>query len=79
MPSQYHVVLEKLCACAKKRGMEQIRTFDSKEEAEEHAYEWADNLNNTFCGKHGFDVEASGDHYVISVEEGGFVEACELS
>lgn len=76
---QYHVVLEKLCGCAKKRGLEQICSFDSKEEAEEHAHEWADNLNNTFCGKHGFDVEEVGDHFVISVEEGGFVEACELS
>ena len=78
MQGQYHVVLEKLCGCAKKRGLEQIRTFDSKEEAEEHAHEWADNLNNTFCGKHGFDVEEVGDAFVISVEEGGFVEACEL-
>jgi len=79
MHGQYHVVIEKLCGCAKKRGLEQIRTFDNKEEAEEHAREWADNLNNTFCGKHGFDVEEVGDNYVISVEEGGFVEACELS
>ena len=79
MQPQYHVVIEKLCGCAKKRNLEQIRTFDSREEAEEHAHEWADNLNNTFCGKHGFDVEEVGDNFVISVEEGGFVEACELS
>ncbi len=79
MPSQqYHVVIEKLCTCAKKRELEQIRSFYSKEEAEEHAYEWADNLNNTFCGKHGFDVKVVDDNFVISVEEGGFVEACEL-
>lgn len=76
--SAYHVVLEKLCGCAGKRALEQIRSFDTREEAEEHAHEWADHLNNTFCGKHGFDVEEVGDNYVISVEDGGFAEACEL-
>lgn len=75
---QYHVVIEMLCGCAKKRNLEQIRSFESRDEAEEHAHEWADSLNNTFCGKHGFDVEAVGDNFVITVEEGGFAEACEL-
>ncbi len=74
----HHVVLEKLCSCAKKNGTEQIRTFDTKEEAEEHAYEWADALNNNFCGRHGFDIVEVDDNFVISVEEGGFVEACEI-
>lgn len=75
---QYHVVLEKLCSCAKKRELEQIRSFYSQQEAEEHSYEWADTLNNNFCGKHGFDSVAVGEDFVISVEEGGFVEACEI-
>lgn len=75
---QHHVVLEKLCLCARKQKTEQIRTFDTKEEAEEHAYEWADALNNNFCGKHGFDIVEVDDNFVISVEEGGFVEACEI-
>ncbi|HHH72799.1 MAG TPA: hypothetical protein ENL04_03140 [Sulfuricurvum sp.] len=72
------MVLEKMCNCAKKRDLEQIRSFETADEAEEHAHEWADNLNNTFCGKHGFDVEVVGDNFVITVEEGGFSEACEL-
>jgi len=75
---QHHVVLEKLCSCASKQKIEQIRSFDTKQEAEEHAYEWADALNNNFCGKHGFDIVDVDDNFVISVEEGGFVEACEL-
>jgi hypothetical protein len=75
---QHHVVLEKLCLCAKRAAVEQIRTFDTKSDAEEHAYEWADSLNNSFCGKHGFDIVEVDDNYVISVEEGGFVEACEI-
>ena len=74
----FHVVIEKLCTCAKKHNLEQIRSFNTKEEAEEHAHEWADNLNNTYCGKHGFDVVEVNDNFIISVETGGFVEACEL-
>lgn len=74
----HHIVLERLCSCAKKAKMEQIRSFESKVEAEEHAYEWADSLNNSFCGKHGFDIVEVDDNFVISLEEGGFVEACEL-
>ena len=73
-----HVVIEKLCACAEKNGLERIRSFTTREEAEEHAYEWADTLNNSYCGKHGFDVVEVGENFVISVEEGGFVEACEI-
>ncbi len=75
---EYHVVLERLCTCAKKHKIDQIRSFDTKEEAEDHAYEWADSLNNTFCGRHGFDSVEVDDNFVISVENGCFVEACEI-
>ena len=75
----HHVVIETLCKCARATGMEQIRSFDTKAEAEEHAHEWAEALNNTFCGRHGFDIVEVDEHYVISVEQGGFVESCELS
>ena len=74
----YHIVIEKLCSCAKKVNMEQIRSFENKYEAEEHAFEWAESLNNNFCGKHGFDIVEVNDNFVISVENGGFFEACEL-
>lgn len=74
----FHVVVQKLCSCATKQNLERIRSFDTKEEAEEHAYEWADSLNNSFCGKHGFDVVEVEDNFLISVESGGFVEACEI-
>jgi hypothetical protein len=35
----HHVVLEKRCLCAMKAAVEQIRSFETKPEAEEHAYE----------------------------------------
>lgn len=75
---KYHVVIERLCTCAKKHNLDQIRSFNTKEEAEDYSYEWADSLNNTFCGKHGFDSVEVDDNFVISVENGGFVEACEI-
>lgn len=75
---QHHVVIEKFCGCAKKAGIEQIRTFDDKVEAEFHAAEWAETLNNRFCGKHGFDVVEVDDNFVISVEEGCYAESCEI-
>lgn len=76
--SEYHIVVEKLCGCAKKSGMEQIRTFHDKVEAESHAIEWAETLNDRFCGKHGFDVVEVDDHFVISVEEGAYAESCDI-
>jgi hypothetical protein len=74
----HHVVVERLCRCALQRFSEQIRSFENAEEAKEHAYEWAESMNGSYCGKHGFDVVEVGEHYVVSVEEGGFVESCEL-
>lgn len=74
----YHVVLERYCTCTLKHRTERIRSCSTYEEAEELAHEWADHLNNSVCGSHGFDVVAVDDHFVISVEAGGFVESCEL-
>lgn len=75
---EHHVVLEKICSCAKKHGVIQILTCKDKDEAYEQALELAAKYNDSFCGKHGFDVEEVDEHYVISVETGGFVEACEI-
>jgi len=76
--SEVHVVLEKLCDCAKKHRIEQIVTCDDSDEAYETALAIAEKCNNRFCGKHGFDIDEVGEHFVISVEDGGFAEACEL-
>ena len=70
--------MEKLCGCAKKANLSQIESFTCKEDAQEFAYALADKLNNSYCGKHGFDVVEVDENFVISVEGGGFVEACEL-
>lgn len=65
---KHHVIVEKLCACAKRKNMPQIKSFDDKESAYKVARAWAQELNNTFCGEHQFDVVEVDDNYVISVE-----------
>ncbi|MEA1918721.1 MAG: hypothetical protein U9N52_02685 [Campylobacterota bacterium] len=74
----HHIVVEKLCSCAKKHALEQLVTCNDRDDAYDQAVEIATKCNEMFCGKHGFNVEEVNEHYVISVETGGFEEVCEL-
>lgn len=69
---EYHVVVEKMCGCAKRKDMPQIKTFDDKENAQRVARAWAQQLNESFCGKHAFDVVPVDDNFVIAVGEGSY-------
>jgi hypothetical protein len=69
---EHHVVLEKMCGCARRKKIPQVRTCDSKEEAFGIAKIWANELNQVFCGEHAFGVVEVDDHFVISVEEGSY-------
>jgi hypothetical protein len=69
---EYHVVVEKMCGCAKRKDMPQIKTFDDKENALRVARAWAQQLNESFCGKHAFDVVPVDDNFVIAVGEGSY-------
>ena len=64
----YHVVLEKLCACAKRSRMPQIKSFEDKQSAQDLAINWAAQLNEKFCAKHSFSVFEVDDNYVIAVQ-----------
>ncbi len=75
---EHRIVLEKVCSCAKKYELERIVTCNDIFAAEEEAEEIAQKCNELFCGKHGFDVEVVGDDFVISVEDAGFIESCEI-
>jgi len=74
----YHVVIEKLCLCALKSQTQQIRSYENRDEALQEVHEWAEELSNSFCGKHAFDVVEVDENFVISVESGGFSEPCEI-
>lgn len=69
---EYHVVVEKMCRCATRKNMPRIKTFDNKENAMRVARAWAQELNETFCGQHGFEAVEVEDNYVIVVGEGSY-------
>ena len=69
---EYHVVVEKLCGCARRKNMPQIKTFEDRESAMRVARAWAQELNETFCGEHGFEVVEVDDNFVIAVGEGSY-------
>jgi len=68
---EHHVIIQKLCSCAKKDGLDQIVTYDNKESAQNAADTQLAYINNSFCGKHSFDVTEVDDHYVIGMLGGG--------
>ena len=64
---EHHVIIEKLCSCAKREGMSQIETFDSKDGAHSAAQAQLAFIAASFCGKHNFDITEVDDHYVIGM------------
>lgn len=67
---EHHVVIEKLCSCAKKEGLNQITTYDVKEAALEAAQTQLAYMQGRFCGKHTFDIVEVDDHFVIGMVGG---------
>ena len=67
---EHHVVIEKLCSCAKKEALSQISTFDAKDQAHEAAQSQLAYMQGKFCGKHDFQVVEVGDHFVIGMVGG---------
>jgi len=68
---EHHVIIEKLCSCAKREGFSQIETFEEKSEASDAAQAQLAFMQASFCGKHNFDVTEVDDHYVIGMVGGG--------
>lgn len=67
---EHHIVIEKLCSCAKKEGLNQIATFETKGEALKAAETKLAHMNGSFCGKHTFQLVEVDDHYVIGMVGG---------
>lgn len=68
---EHHVVIEKLCSCAKKEGLSQIATYDAKDVALEAAEAQLGMMNRSFCGKHEFQLVEVNDNFVIGMVGGG--------
>ncbi len=67
---EHHVVIEKLCSCAKKEGLSQIETFEEKSKAKTAAEALLARMQGSFCGKHEFDITEVDEHYVIGMLSG---------
>lgn len=68
---EHHVVIEKLCSCAKKEGFSQIATYGAKDAAFEAAEAQLGVMNVNFCGKHTFQLVEVDDNFVIGMVGGG--------
>lgn len=68
---EHHVVIEKLCSCAKKEGLEQIATYEAKDTALKAAETQMAYMNGSFCGKHEFQLVEVNDNFVIGMVGGG--------
>jgi len=64
----YKVIVEKQCGCFKKSGDIPVRHFDNKDDAMIEANSWKDEMNETFCEKHLFNVVEAGDDLMITME-----------
>ena len=69
---EHHIVVEKMCKCARRQNMPQIKTLDDKENALRVARAWAQQLNESFCGQHEFNVTEVDNNFVIGVSEGSY-------
>ncbi len=68
---EHHVIIEKLCSCAKKEGMSQVDTFGERSAAENAAQTQLAYMQSSFCGKHQFDITEVEEHFVIGMLGGG--------
>jgi hypothetical protein len=68
---EHHVVIEKLCSCAKKEGLAQIVTYNAKSTAFEAAETQLAYMNGSFCSKHDFQLVEVDDNFVIGMVGGG--------
>ena len=68
---EHHVVIEKLCSCAKKEELSQIETYEAKDAALEAAQTKLAHMNGSFCGKHEFQLVEVNDNFVIGMVGGG--------
>lgn len=64
----FTVKMEKECGCFKRSGMESVKSFENRDDALLEAQEWAEEMNETFCKKHNFNVVEEGNDLIIKVE-----------
>lgn len=72
----YKVIIQNECECFKKSDIENNQTFSSQTSAVMRAMKILNQMNSTFCEKHNFVLQESGDNFVISLNRSWRVENC---
>jgi len=63
----FHVEIKNSCSCLIKRGLTEIQSFDTKEDAEEEANKLLELMNNEFCKKHRFELKNEFGSFTIYI------------
>ena len=56
------------CGCFKRSPLENNVTFDSKDDAMMQALNMVNQMNEKFCGKHGFELSENGKDFSIAMK-----------
>lgn len=65
------VEMEKQCGCFKKSDFAAMQQFDNKDDALKEALAMCEDMNETFCQKHNFQVAEEGDKLIIKMQMNG--------
>ncbi len=64
----FTIRVDKECGCFKRSEFENNIQFDSEEAAKNEAEAMVEDMNDTFCRKHEFSLEVSGNEFIIHME-----------
>ena len=65
----FKVIVEKECGCFRKSGIENNKSFQSKDDALIEALNLTKKMNQDFCQKHKFTVKEDNNNILIAVNE----------
>ncbi len=65
----FKVIVEKECGCFRKSGIENNKSFESKDDALVEALNLTKKMNQDFCQKHEFTVKEDNNNILIAVDE----------
>jgi len=69
--NMYTIEMEKQCGCFKRSDYNAVENFASKDEALKVALDMCEDMNETFCQKHNFQVAEDGDKLIIKMGMNG--------
>lgn len=64
----FTINVEKECGCFKREGYKNNQTFETKEAAMKEAEGMVEDMNETFCQKHVFEIEDNGETITIKMD-----------